>query len=193
MGHIRRWVILLHGQAAVSALELVVIATAFLIVGSSFGAVVIRTGVTSSGQVEQTINDALARTGGGLELRGPVLAVTDGQRAGTIRIDVALATSGDGVDLDPTAPLGRTIVSYVDEQSAVSELSFTVSWTVGDGDSLLEEGELAAMLIDVSTVAPALTSGRQFQIEVRPDRGLFLLLRRTMPHGSHFDTIVNLN
>jgi archaellin len=183
----------LHGQAAVSALELILMASAFMAVGSAFGAVVISTGVTSSGQVERTINDALARTSGGLELRGPVLAVTDGQRAGAIRIDVALAIGGDGVDLDPAAPVGRTLVSYIDDENAVSELPYTVDWTVGDGDSLLEEGELAAMLIDVSTVVPALESGQQFQIEVRPDRGSYLLLRRTMPQGRHLDTIVNLN
>jgi len=175
----------------VSALELILIASGFLVVGSAFGGVVLTTGLTSSGQVERTLNDALARTGNGLELRGPVVAVTDGEQAVAISADVTLAV-GDGVDLDPAALLNRTVVSFTDATSAIRELPYTVEWTVGDGDATLERGELAALLIDVSAVEPALTSGRAFSIEVRPPNGAYLTIRRTMPPGARLDTIVNL-
>jgi archaellin len=183
----------LRREAAVSALEVVVIASCFLVVGSAFGGVVLTTGLTSSGQVERTLNDALSRSGDGLELRGPVVAATDGQRATAISLDVTLAIGGDGVNLDPAAPLDRTIASYIDDANAIGELPYGVQWTVGDGDQVLEQGELAALLIDVSSIEPAITSGRSFQIEVRPPSGAYLVIRRTMPPGSHFDTIVNLH
>ena len=193
MHHARHLLRGLRQQSAVSALELILIASGFLVVGSAFGGVVLTTGLTGSGQVERTLNDALARAGNGLELRGPVIAVTDGEQAIAISADVTLAVGGDdGVDLDPAALLNRTVVSFTDASSAIRELPYTVEWTVGDGDATLERGELAALLIDVSAVEPALTNGRTFSIEVRPPNGAYLTIRRTMPPGSRLDTIVNL-
>ena len=188
-----RFLARLRRETGVSALEIVLIASGFLIVGSAFGGVVLTTGLSSSGQVERTLNDALSRSGDGLELRGPVVAATDGERATAISLDVTLAIGGDGVNLDPVAPLDRTVVSYIDEANAIRELPYGVQWTVGDGDQALEQGELAALLIDVSSIEPAITSGRSFQIEVRPPSGAYLVIRRTMPPGSHLDTIVNLH
>jgi archaellin len=183
----------LRSEAGVSALEMILIGSGFLVVGSAFGGVVLTTGLTSSGQVEQTLNDALARTGNGLELRGPVIAITDGNEADAISVDVALAIGGDaGVNLDPAAALDRTIVSFIDDTTSVRELPYAVDWTVGDGDVTLERGELAALLIDVSSIQPPLTSGRRFLIEVRPPNGAYLTIRRTIPQGGHLDTIVNL-
>jgi hypothetical protein len=93
---------------------MILITSGFLAVGSAFGAVVLTTGLTSSGQVSQTLNDALARSGNGLELRGPVIAVTDGQQANAVSIEVGPAIGGDtGEDLDPAATLNRTIVSFM--------------------------------------------------------------------------------
>ncbi|MEX0750880.1 MAG: hypothetical protein WD359_08730 [Dehalococcoidia bacterium] len=172
---------------------MILITSGFLVVGSAFGGVVLTTGLTSSGQVERTLNDALSRSVNGLEIRGPVVAITDGQEANAISIDVALAIGGDdGVNLDPLAPLDRTVVSFIDEANAIRELPYTVTWTVGDGDHLLETGELAAVLIDVSSIYPPLASGRKFLIEVRPPSGAYLTIKRTMPGGAHLDTIVNL-
>jgi archaellin len=179
-------------EAGVSAIEIILIASGFLVVASAFGGVVLTTGLTSSGQVQRTLSDALARSGNGLELRGPVIAFTDGEQANAISLDVTLAVGGDGVNLDPAAPLDRTVVSYIDTTSAIRELPYSVQWTVGDGDQTLESGELAAILIDVTDIAPALTSGRAFQVEVRPPRGSYLIIRRAMPQGSQLDTIVNL-
>jgi archaellin len=179
-------------ETGVSAIEVILIASGFLVVASAFGGVVLTTGLTSSGQVQRTLSDALARSGSGLELRGPVIAFTDGEKASAISMDVTLGIGGDGVDLEPAAPLGRTVVSYIDATNAIRELPYSVQWTVGDDDQTLEPGELAAILIDVTDVAPALTSGRAFRIEVRPPHGSYLTIRRTMPHGSLLDTIVNL-
>jgi len=193
MSRTHRFLRRLRSQSGVSALEMILIGSGFLVVGSAFGGVVLTTGLTSSGQVEQTLNDALARTGNGLELRGPVIAITDGEEANAISVDVALAIGGDaGVSLDPAAALDRTVVSFIDETSAIRELPYTVDWTVGDGDATLERGELAALLIDVSSIEPPLMRGRKFLIEVRPPNGAYLTIRRTMPHGAHLDTIINL-
>jgi archaellin len=171
----------------------ILLASGFLVVASAFGGVVLTTGLTSSGQVQRTLNDALARSGSGLELRGPVIAVTDGDKANVVSIDVALSIGSDGVNLDPAAALDRTVVSFIDSQNAIRELPYTTQWTVGDDDQVLESGELVAVMIDLSTIVPAVTGGSQFQIEVRPPRGSYLIVRRSMPSGSPLDTIVNLH
>jgi len=176
----------------VTAIELMLIASGFLVVGSAFGGVVLATGVTGSGPADGTARGAIVRSSGGLELSGPVVGYTDGIRAVALSLDVSLAIGGEGVDLDPLAPASGTVVTYVDRMNGIRELPYTVQWTVGDGDATLEDGELAALLIDVSDIAPALTSGRAFQIEVRPPGGASLAVRRTMPPGSRLDTIVNL-
>jgi archaellin len=193
MSRARRLLRRLASQSGISALEMILIGSGFLVVASAFGGVVLTTGLTSSGQVEQTLNDALARTGNGLELRGPVIAITDGEEANAVSVDVALAIGGDtGVNLDHAALIDRTVVSFIDDAIVVRDLPYTVDWTVGDGDATLERGELAALLIDVSAIDPPLTSGRRFLIEVRPPNGTYLTIRRTMPHGTHLDTIINL-
>ena len=108
-------------------------------------------------------------------------------------VEVGPAIGGDGgVSLDPAATLNRTVVSFIDEASVINELPYSVQWTVGDDDQVLERGEIATMLIDVSGITPALTSGRTFLLEVRPSTGAYISVRRTMPYGTFLDTVVNL-
>lgn len=49
-------------------------------------------------------------------------------------------------------------------------LPYGVEWITGNGDNLLEPGELAEISVDVSAVA---SPGEGFTIEIRPPFGLY--------------------
>jgi archaellin len=154
--------------------------------------VVLNTGMYSSDRLEQTGLAALRNTDAGLELRGPVLARTDGSNVLQLVVTVAPAVGGDGVDLRPDAPTERTTIAYRDDSLTLRELPYATSWIVDDGDLLLETGELAELTIDVAQVQPAIAQDRSFVVEIRPARAHFLVVERTMPSGSSLDLVVNL-
>ena len=87
----------------------------------------------------------------------------------------------------------RIVVSYVDAGNNVNALPYSVAWVTGDGDNLLEAGEMAEIAINVGGLDPALAGGGSFHIEVRPPRGSHLVIRRNVPPGNALDRVINLN
>ena len=72
------------------------------------------------------------------------------------------------VDADNTV-----VMSYLDDDESVEELTWTTSWTVrGDADDMLEQSELVKIMIDglvarVGILGPA----EEFRLEVKPPQG----------------------
>jgi archaellin len=169
------------------------ILAAFATVASAFGAVVMTTGLAGSRQVDQTLSSALRRTTSGLALQGGVLAESDGSRITTLIVDVTTSTGSQGVNLDANATLDRTIVAYNDDSTLLADLPYTVSFLRGDGDTMLESGELAQMRIDLTRIEPPVTAGHSFVIQVKPPESNYLIFERTIPaSGAEIDRFVNL-
>ncbi len=66
---------------------------------------------------------------------------------------------------------------------------WTVNWLVGDGDNLMEAGELAEITIDVS--AQNLGANQAFTLEVKPPLGGTSVIARTTPAG--LDAVIDLH
>jgi hypothetical protein len=132
--------------AATAALAL----GAFALGGALFGGAVLTGGYAGSEQLEETIYAAMHRSALGVELRGPVHLRTGGTTVTHILIDVGALPGSDGVPLDPAATDARTIVSYSDADVLVSDVPYAVHWLTGDGDALLEAGELAQIDVDAT-------------------------------------------
>ena len=165
------------------------VAPAMAIAASVLAAAVLSTGQFSTGQFQQVASSALRDNGSGLLVDGPVFARTDGSSITQLMIDVTTLPGGLPVDLDAAAVSERTVVMYADAANLKPDLPYSVTWVGGDGDTQLESGEHAEIVIDLTGIVQ---SGDSFTVEVRPARGIRATVRRAMPSGGQLPIILQL-
>ena len=107
----------------------------------------------------------------------------------SIVFDVANAAGGEPVNLDPAATSNKMVIDYRDSDVNVPDIAWTVNFLVGDGDDLMESGELAEITIDTS--AQTLVANKAFTFEVKPSLGGTMVIARTTPAG--LDTVIDLH
>jgi flagellin FlaB len=176
-------------EEGITGLETAIILIAFVVVATVFAFVVLSTGLFSSERGKEAVYSGLAKTRGTLELRGSVIAETDGTTVGTIVFDVANAAGGEPVNLDPLAVSNKVVIAYRDDTQSDQNVVWTRDWLVGDGDNLLEAGELAEISIDLASYS--LGANQAFTMEVKPSLGGTMVIARTTPAG--LDLVVDLH
>jgi flagellin FlaB len=181
-------------ERGITGLETAIVLIAFVVVAAVFAFVVLSTGLFSSERGKETVYAGLAKTRGSMELTGSVIATSDGTNVTDLTFDLTLAAGGDVVNLDATDTTNRTVISYVDDAVTDNDLDYTTTEIVGDGDSLLEPGELAEITIDLATeCATCLVAANDtFVLELKPPTGSYVVIQRTAP-ASMSSTIINLN
>ena len=72
---------------------------------------------------------------------------------------------------------------FRDADSFDDDLTYTVSWPTGNGDSVLERGELAAVTLSAASnpVIAAIAGGDRWTIEIQTPNGAVIDLTRSMP------------
>ncbi len=178
-------------EEGITGLETAIILIAFVVVATVFAFVVLSTGLFSSERGKEAVYSGLQKTEGSLELRGSVVANTDGTTVNTIVFNVANAAGGEPVDLDPNATNNKMVVDYRDANQNKTNLAWTVNWLVGNSDNLLSEGELAEIDLDLTSLSPTLGANQAFTIEVKPPLGGTMTIARTTPAG--LDTVIDLH
>jgi flagellin FlaB len=178
-----------HEEDGITGLETAIILIAFVVVATVFAFVVLSTGLFSSERGKEAVYSGLQKTEGSLELRGSVIANTDGTTVQSIVFDLANAAGGEPVDLDPAATSNKMVIDYRDSTQNATNATWTVTFLVGNADNLLSEGELAEVTLDVSGYA--LGPNQPFTIEVKPPLGGTMTIARTTPAG--LDTVVDLH
>ncbi len=190
-----------HEEKGITGLETAIILIAFVVVATVFAFVVLSTGLFSSERGKEAVYSGLQKTEGSLELRGSVIAVTTNGAISKIIFDVANAAAGEPVNLDPAATSNKMVVDYRDANVNVADVPWTVNWIVPPQSSapnnLLQEGKLAEIDIDVSTLtdgngtAVTLGANQAFTLEVKPPLGGTMVIARTTPAG--LDAVVDLH
>lgn len=184
--YIRNMRRLSQSEQGITGLETAIILIAFVIVASVFAFVVLSTGLVSAEKGKQTVFAGLEKAQGNLELRGAVV----GKAAGTplvtteVTFNLSLAAAGTPILVDPAASTNTTIVNYIDAQAREAGVTYTVTEIQGNGDKLLENGELFELKLTLATMGAAahlLDANENFSIEVIPVSGGTLLINRTMP------------
>jgi len=138
----------------------------------------------------ETIYSGVARSHAVFELAGSVSGMSDGATLTAVHIPVILAPKADAFDLRPPDALS---ISYFDETVMERDLAFTLSEVAGDGDGLLESGEMAEIAVSVTCDGCHVSAGQQFTIEVKPgESASYLIINRTVP-GSIAPGAVELN
>jgi len=190
LGYVRR----VREERGITGLETAIVLIAFVVVAAVFAFVVLSTGLFSSERGKETVYAGLQKTRGSMSLTGGVIATSDGTQITNITFGLTLAAGGDAVNLDQTDTNNRTVISYIDSAVTDNDLAYTTTEVVGDGDSLLEAGELAEVAIDLATTCATcdVTSNEIFTLEVKPPTGSYLVITRTTP-PSMAETIINLN
>jgi archaellin len=87
----------------------------------------------------------------------------------------------------------ETAIAYIDDTVNTTDMIYTVVEIVGDNDSLLEQGELAQIDIDMTAECGcSITENETFTLELKPPTGSYLVVQRTTP-ASVNESIINLN
>ena len=182
-----------RAEEGITGLETAIILIAFVVVATVFAFVVLSTGLFSSERGKEAVYAGLQKTRGTLELRGSVIANTDGTNVTTLVFDMANAAGGEPVNMDPVALSNKVVIDYRDNTINQPNIVWTVNWLVGDGDNLMEAGELGEITIDLSAQTPAVTLGANvaFVVEVKPSLGGTMVIARTTPAG--LDPVVDLH
>ena len=180
-------------ERGITGLETAIVLIAFVVVAAVFAFVVLSTGLFSSERGKETVYAGLQKTRGSMALTGGVIATSDGTAVTDITFGLTLAAGGDAVNLDQTDTNNRTVISYIDNAVNTPDMAYTTTEIVGDGDSLLEAGELAEVAIDMTAECGCtINSNESFTMEVKPPTGSYLVITRTTP-ASLAETIINLN
>ena len=193
MERIKRFIKRVREERGITGLETAIVLIAFVVVAAVFSFVVLSTGLFSSERGKETVYAGLAKTRGSMELTGGVIATSDGTNVTDLRIGLTLAAGGDTVNLDATDATNRTVLSYIDSAVNTPSMDYTTTEVIGDNDSLLEQGELAQIDVDMTAECGcAITSNYTFTLELKPPTGSYLVVQRTTP-ASMNETIINLN
>ena len=176
-------------EEGITGLETAIILIAFVVVATIFAFVVLSTGLFSAERGKEAVYSGLQKTRGSLELRGSLVANTDGTTVQDLVFDVGNAAGGEPVNLDPAATSNKMVVDYRDADTNDADIAWTVDWIVGDADDSLEAGELAEITVDVT--AETLGANAPFILEVKPPLGGTMVISRTTPPG--LDTVVDLH
>ncbi len=190
---IHRWITrLAKDERGITGLETAIILIAFVIVASVFAFVVLSTGLFSAERGKETVFAGLQKAQANLELHGSVVVTATASTPDGMTFDLALAAGGLPINLDPSAQTNTVVMNYIDQDAREADIPYTVTWIRGDGDTLLEAGELAEVAITLPTPGGNnLDPNEQFTIEVIAPSGGTMLIARTMPPA--IDPVMDLH
>ena len=181
---------LFRDQRGITGLETAIVLIAFVVVSSVFAFAALSTGLFTTDKAKETIHAGLSEARGTMELKGSMVATTDVSGSGGVVTElvfhVANAAAGEAIDLSQ----GNTIIRYTDYRqtanlNAADEFSVDDMGT-GDGDSMLERGEVFEIKIlnmnnATGDIDLTLGTDTQFTLEVIPPKGAVLFIQRVTP------------
>jgi flagellin FlaB len=173
----------------------VVFFAAFTIAGFSVAVGVLDAGTYGAEEASETIMVSLDSVLATLQTRGSV-AVIDANDDGAIDesdhilFNLGSVAGGIPVLVDPAADGGSVIINYADDQDRVPGIAYAVAEISGDGDNLLETGELFEVTVNPPT-GSRLDVNEAFGLEIMLPQGAVLTIDRTMPAA--IDRVMNLH
>jgi archaellin len=157
---------------------------AFLATASTAATVTIAQGDVNFAAFEDLVNDSVNRVGATLEVRGSVIARSDdGVSVDRLQLTVRYYGEGLPVPLDEVDP-NRLVVAYHDDATYHPDAPYTFELLSGNGDTVLEPGEIALLTIDVSRIPGAsLQANDRFTLELSAPVGGTVVVSRRVPVG----------
>ena len=187
-------------QRGITGLETAIVLIAFVVVASVFAFAVLSTGLLSSEKAEESVVGGLQEGSTSLSIKGSVIAYREGATANVQYISIPIvAASTEAVDLSVVS----LVVTYIDADQVVdlaqisnpttstSASGWNTSFRAGDTGPVLDPGERADFLVNLSGLTDRLTVSTEFTIQIKPAVGALLPVNRTTP--GEVTPITNLN
>ncbi|GIV76264.1 MAG: flagellin [Litorilinea sp.] len=182
-------------ERGITALETAIILIAFVVVASVFAFTILSAGTFSTERGKEAVYAGLSEVRSSIEIKGSVV-ISSSSPGPTGTVDavvftVASAAAGEPIDLnyDPTERV--VVIDYRDATQRHTDVDWSVEWLgQNDGDTLLERGELAEIIIDLDSQGITLGPNTDFIIEVKPPAGAVFSIQRTTP--AYIETIYDL-
>jgi flagellin FlaB len=185
-----------HKQEGITGLETAIILIAFVTVAAVLAYTVLSAGIFSSERGKEAVYGGLAVARATLEIKGSVVATSDGTNLTDITFDLALAIPGSKVDM------GSIVINYWDTAfGAATPFTQLVQGSSGDWQYALSDGSTERGSADILegdeqmvitvTVPGTVAAYDTFVIEMVPPTGATLTIQRTLPGG--LDDVMNLN
>ena len=191
-----------------TGLEAAIVLTAFIVVAAVFSYMVLGAGFFSTEKAKAVVHTGVEQATSSVEPAGDVIGggdTTDNQIE-NVTLYIKLTAGENPVDL------GKITISYADEYIYDSNLTYTSgtptagNWTYswvsdqarspGDGDDMLESDEQVELIIEFPATAGTDTDGgvdcyHWFQVEIKPEQGGVLGVKRTVPGEIDRYTVLN--
>jgi flagellin FlaB len=188
----RRW---LRDERGITGLETAIILIAFVVVATVFAFVVLTTGIFSAERGKETVFAGLQKARGTMEVRGGIVVQATGAPLAVdeIQFQVSTTAGGDPIPLDPDATSNRTVIAYRSPSVVNNDMVYEANEIVGDGDLLLEPGELFTILLTATDNADlaSLAVNERWTLEVQTPVGAVLDITRSLP--SQLDAVMQLH
>jgi flagellin FlaB len=211
---------LLKGEGGITGLETAIILIAFVVVAAVFAFTVLSAGIFSSEKGKEAVYSGLEQVSGSIEIKSSVIAKkSTGSYVTSVVFSISNVAGGEPLDLTiPTvanatcvAGEGCTysstdhvfVIDYRDENQVVADLPWEVTWRGRyDGDSDLEEGEVAEITVPLNdndsdgtpysgeALSTPLSVDTEFTLDLKPPQGGTVIMQRTTP--SSLDTVMDL-
>ncbi len=179
-------------ESGQTALETAIILIAFIVVASVFAFTILSAGTASTESGEEAIYSGIEGVQSSMSIRGAVIAQDLGSgNVDSIVFTVASVSGGDPMDLTDTSGDNVVVIGYRDEAQFVNEVDWALGWVgANDGDTLLENGELAEITVDLTALGTPLSTTTEFTLEVKPPQGAIFSITRTTP--ASIETVMEL-
>ena len=188
----RRW---LRDERGITGLETAIILIAFVVVATVFAFVVLTTGIFSAERGKETVFAGLQKARGTMEVRGGIVVQATGSPLAidSVEFQVSTTAGGDPIPVDPAATSNRTVIAYRSATTVNNDMDYDATEIVGDGDLLLEPGELFTISLNATdnTELAALAVNERWTLEVQTPVGAVLDITRSLP--SQFDAVMQLH
>ena len=178
-------------ERGITGLETAIILIAFVVVASVFAYTVLSAGIFSSQKGQEAVYTGLQHARSTLEMKGDVVAETNGNSVQSLVVCVATALNGETIDMtEPTNDSGLAgnsstnvvVVSYSSQGERTDDLAWTATQLgKGNGDDMLDPGETFEMTIDLTGITETVDTYHTFNVEIKPPVGSVLVIGRTTP------------
>jgi hypothetical protein len=129
-----------------------------------------------------TVQSSVERVSGNVEVRGSVIARSE-DGSSVDRIELPLGLFGEGaVPLGDEPDGDQLTISYRDYTNSIPSVPSAAAFIGGDGDELLERGELAALSLDLTGLPGVdLSANERFTLELNAPVGGAVEVSRNVP------------
>ena len=157
---------------------------AFLATASTAATVTIAQGEVNFAALEDLVDDSVNRVGATLEVRGSVIARSD-DGATVDRLQLTLRYYGEGKPVPLSSDDSeRLVIAYYDDTAHHPDVSYAFEPLSGNGDSILEPGEMILLMIDIASIPNAtLEANERFTLELSAPVGGTVIVSRRVPMG----------